>query len=102
MTWLSSSPHPWAPTTACLWPSRARVRTRLTGSARVRITACCAALSCQELRQIMLQHGGRYENYMYRDVVTHIICANLPDTKLKQMAKERLVDDAHMLLRSLH
>ncbi len=45
----------------------------------------------QELKQIMVMHGGRFENYFYRPPVTHVICSNLPDTKLKQMAKERCV-----------
>lgn len=39
----------------------------------------------------MLLHGGRFEAYLYRQHVTHIICSNLPDTKLKQMARERCV-----------
>jgi DNA repair protein REV1 len=39
----------------------------------------------------MVMHGGRFENYFYRPPVTHVICSNLPDTKLKQMAKERCV-----------
>jgi hypothetical protein len=34
-------------------------------------------------------HGGRFETYYYRDRVTHIICKNLPDTKLKQLAHAR-------------
>lgn len=37
----------------------------------------------------MALHGGRFENYLYRDAVTHIICSNLPDTKIKQLATER-------------
>ena len=43
----------------------------------------------QELKQLMALHGGRFENYLYRDAVTHIVCAHLPDTKIKQLAKER-------------
>eukprot|EP00198_Chlamydomonas_reinhardtii_P004670 XP_001694006.1 deoxycytidyl transferase [Chlamydomonas reinhardtii] len=42
-----------------------------------------------ELKQLMALHGGRFENYLYRDAVTHIVCAHLPDTKIKQLAKER-------------
>jgi hypothetical protein len=34
-------------------------------------------------------HGGRFETYYYRSRVTHIICNNLPDTKLKQLAHAR-------------
>lgn len=42
-----------------------------------------------ELRQLMLLHGGRFENYFYPQHVTHIVCSNLPDTKLKQLAHAR-------------
>ena len=45
--------------------------------------------SHSQLKQLMALHGGRFENYYYRDAVTHFICSNLPDTKLKQLAKER-------------
>ncbi|CAI7869320.1 unnamed protein product [Closterium sp. NIES-53] len=41
----------------------------------------------QELRQLMLVHGGVFENYFHPSRVTHIICANLPDTKLVQFRK---------------
>ena len=37
----------------------------------------------------MALHGGRFENYYYRDRVTHIICSNLTDAKIKAYAKER-------------
>ncbi|XP_071726230.1 DNA repair protein REV1-like isoform X2 [Rutidosis leptorrhynchoides] len=39
--------------------------------------------SSQELRSYMLKHGGRFENYFSRQLVTHIICSNLPSSKLK-------------------
>lgn len=39
----------------------------------------------QELRAYMLKYGGRYENYFSRYRVTHIICTNLPDSKLKNL-----------------
>jgi len=45
--------------------------------------------SHQELKQIMALHGGRFETYYHRSRVTHIICSNLPDTKLKQLAHAR-------------
>lgn len=37
----------------------------------------------------MAAHGGRFANYYSKDTVTHIVCDNLPDTKLKQMLKSR-------------
>ncbi|KAL5707124.1 hypothetical protein ACHQM5_025211 [Ranunculus cassubicifolius] len=39
--------------------------------------------SSQELRGYMLKYGGRFENYFSRTRVTHIICSNLPDSKIK-------------------
>lgn len=33
----------------------------------------------------MLKHGGRFENYFSRHTVTHIICSNLPDSKIKNL-----------------
>ncbi|XP_019421546.1 PREDICTED: DNA repair protein REV1 isoform X2 [Lupinus angustifolius] len=41
--------------------------------------------STQELRSYMLKYGGRFENYFSRHHVTHIICTNLPHTKLKNL-----------------
>lgn len=41
--------------------------------------------SSQELRGYMLKYGGRFENYFSRHRVTHIICTNLPHTKLKNL-----------------
>jgi DNA repair protein REV1 len=43
----------------------------------------------QELKDIMAQHGGGFENYFSNSRVTHIICSNLTDAKLKQYGKER-------------
>ncbi|ONK59290.1 uncharacterized protein A4U43_C08F4930 [Asparagus officinalis] len=37
----------------------------------------------QELKDFMLKHGGQFENYFSRHRVTHIICSNLPDRKIK-------------------
>ncbi|KAK9677749.1 hypothetical protein RND81_11G164600 [Saponaria officinalis] len=41
--------------------------------------------SSQELRQYMLKNGGRFENYFSRHRVTHIICSNLPASKIKNL-----------------
>ncbi|XP_049351928.1 DNA repair protein REV1 isoform X1 [Solanum verrucosum] len=41
--------------------------------------------SSQELRGYMLKHGGHFENYFSRRRVTHIICSNLPDSKVKNL-----------------
>ena len=42
-----------------------------------------------ELKSIMMEHGGRLENYLVRGHVTHVIAENLPDTKIKQMSNEK-------------
>lgn len=39
----------------------------------------------------MALHGGRFENYYSRSTVTHIICSNLTDAKVKIFEKERYV-----------
>ncbi|RWW42463.1 hypothetical protein BHE74_00051993 [Ensete ventricosum] len=41
--------------------------------------------SSQELRGYMLKHGGRFENYFSKHTVTHIICGNLPDSKMRNL-----------------
>ncbi|KAJ0965472.1 hypothetical protein J5N97_026610 [Dioscorea zingiberensis] len=41
--------------------------------------------SSQELKGYMLKHGGRFENYFSRQHVTHIICSNLPDSKMRNL-----------------
>jgi len=43
----------------------------------------------QELRQLMATHGGNFEVYYSRQRVTHIICSNLPNAKIKALQKER-------------
>jgi hypothetical protein len=43
----------------------------------------------QELEQLMSMHGGKFANYYYKDTVTHVVCDNLPDTKLKQLLKSK-------------
>lgn len=47
------------------------------------------SLVLQELKQIMAQHGGMFINYYSRDRVSHIICSNLPDAKVKHNERER-------------
>ncbi|XP_020576766.1 DNA repair protein REV1 isoform X2 [Phalaenopsis equestris] len=43
--------------------------------------------SSQELRVYMLRHGGRLENYFSRSRVSHIICSNLPDSKMRNFSR---------------
>ncbi|CAM0909582.1 unnamed protein product [Alopecurus aequalis] len=41
--------------------------------------------SHQELKEIMLNNGGRFVNYFSRHTVTHIICTHLPESKMRNM-----------------
>ncbi|XP_057964637.1 DNA repair protein REV1 isoform X2 [Malania oleifera] len=41
--------------------------------------------SSQELRGYMLKFGGCFENYFSKHRVTHIVCSNLPDSKIKNL-----------------
>lgn len=43
----------------------------------------------QELKHLMSLHGGNFQNYYSRSTVTHIICSNLPDAKIKHLEKEK-------------
>jgi DNA repair protein REV1 len=42
-----------------------------------------------ELKKMMQMYGGMFQNYYSRRSVTHIVCSQLPDAKVKAMAKER-------------
>ncbi|PSC71461.1 DNA repair REV1 [Micractinium conductrix] len=42
-----------------------------------------------ELKQLMAVHGGRFHNYYETKKVTHIVCANLPDFKVKEYERAR-------------
>ena len=42
-----------------------------------------------ELRRLMYMHGGKFQNYYHRSAVTHIVCSNLPDAKVKAFEKEK-------------
>ncbi|XP_008442858.1 DNA repair protein REV1-like [Cucumis melo] len=55
---------------------------RLTSSFVRRLCTTLASVY-QELRGYMLKYGGRFVNYFSRRSVSHIICSNLPDSKIK-------------------
>eukprot|EP00887_Chlorella_sp_A99_P002876 scaffold6.g2876.t1 len=42
-----------------------------------------------DLKQLMFLHGGKFQIYLSRSTVTHVIASNLPDTKIKEYAKAR-------------
>lgn len=38
-----------------------------------------------ELRRLVYQHGGRYQQYYSKRSVTHIIATNLPNSKIQEL-----------------
>ncbi|KAJ8868119.1 hypothetical protein PR048_031928 [Dryococelus australis] len=46
--------------------------------------------TAEELKQIMLQHGGTYHQYKSQ-VTTHVIASNLPDSKVRQLKEQSKV-----------
>ncbi|XP_042317030.1 DNA repair protein REV1 isoform X2 [Sceloporus undulatus] len=47
--------------------------------------------SSDELRQLMMLHGGQYHVYYSRSKTTHIIATNLPNAKIKELKGEKVV-----------
>ncbi|KAJ7319699.1 hypothetical protein JRQ81_019210 [Phrynocephalus forsythii] len=47
--------------------------------------------SADELRQLMMLHGGQYHVYYSRSQTTHIIATNLPNAKIKELKREKVV-----------
>lgn len=47
--------------------------------------------SSDELKRLMMLHGGGYEHYLYRTRVTHVIATNLPNSKVKELKGLKVV-----------
>nr|XP_028583712.1 DNA repair protein REV1 isoform X1 [Podarcis muralis] len=47
--------------------------------------------SADELRRLMMLHGGQYHVYYSRSKTTHIIATNLPNAKIKELKREKVV-----------
>ncbi|XP_060043442.1 DNA repair protein REV1 isoform X2 [Erinaceus europaeus] len=47
--------------------------------------------SAEELRKLMMLHGGQYHVYYSRSKTTHIIATNLPNTKIKELKGEKVI-----------
>ncbi|XP_043373365.1 DNA repair protein REV1 isoform X8 [Dermochelys coriacea] len=47
--------------------------------------------SADELRRLMMLHGGQYHVYYSRAKTTHIIATNLPNAKIKELKGEKVV-----------
>uniref|UniRef100_H3AQM6 DNA repair protein REV1 n=1 Tax=Latimeria chalumnae TaxID=7897 RepID=H3AQM6_LATCH len=47
--------------------------------------------TADELRRLMMLHGGQYHVYYSRSKTTHIIATNLPNNKIKELKGEKVV-----------
>ncbi|XP_067889987.1 DNA repair protein REV1 isoform X2 [Heterodontus francisci] len=47
--------------------------------------------TADELRRLMMLHGGQYHLYYSRSKTTHIIATNLPNAKIKELKEEKVV-----------
>ncbi|RXM95589.1 DNA repair protein REV1 [Acipenser ruthenus] len=47
--------------------------------------------TADELRKLMMLHGGQYHMYYSRSKTTHIIATNLPNSKIKELKGEKVV-----------
>nr|XP_019609380.1 PREDICTED: DNA repair protein REV1 isoform X1 [Rhinolophus sinicus] len=47
--------------------------------------------SAEELRKLMMLHGGQYHVYYSRSKTTHIIATNLPTAKIKELKGEKVI-----------
>nr|XP_056717743.1 DNA repair protein REV1 isoform X2 [Euleptes europaea] len=47
--------------------------------------------SADDLRRLMMLHGGQYHVYYSRSKTTHIIATNLPNAKIKELKGEKVV-----------
>ena len=45
-----------------------------------------------ELRRLVYQHGGRYQQYYSKRSVTHIIATNLPNSKIQELRYTLVID----------
>ncbi|CAB4054030.1 REV1 [Lepeophtheirus salmonis] len=44
-----------------------------------------------ELRRIMMEHGGSFHHYLIPRKTTHIIATNLPETKIKNLKGDEVI-----------
>lgn len=47
--------------------------------------------SAEELRKLMMLHGGQYHVYYSRSKTTHIIATNLPTAKIKELKGQKVI-----------
>lgn len=51
----------------------------------------CAEPSADELRRLMMLHGGQFHVYYSRSKTTHIIATNLPNSKIQELKGEKVI-----------
>ncbi|XP_076319010.1 DNA repair protein REV1-like isoform X2 [Tachypleus tridentatus] len=47
--------------------------------------------TADELKRLMIMHGGTFHHYYKRHQTTHIIATNLPDSKIRELKQEKVV-----------
>jgi hypothetical protein len=43
---------------------------------------CVPGPSSDEIKRLVILHGGNFEHYLFKRQVTHVIATNLPDSKV--------------------
>lgn len=51
----------------------------------------CAEPSADELRRLMMLHGGQFHVYYSRTKTTHIIANNLPNNKIQELKGRKVI-----------
>lgn len=51
----------------------------------------CAEPSAEELRRLMMLHGGQFHVYYSRSSTTHIIANNLPNSKVQALKGQKVI-----------
>lgn len=51
----------------------------------------CVDPCADELRRLMMLHGGQFHLYYSRSTTTHIIATNLPNSKIQELRGEKVV-----------
>lgn len=44
-----------------------------------------------QLKQLMVTHGGKYHHYYIANKTTHVIASNLPQSKMKNLKTQTVV-----------
>jgi len=46
--------------------------------------------SAADIKQLILKHGGVFHHYYRRELVTHIIASNLPNSKMANLSDKKV------------